>query len=34
MIKSMVLEFIIGQMEEDMKAVGEMENNMVKLNIF
>jgi hypothetical protein len=34
MIKNMVLEYIIGQMEEDMKVDGKMENKMVLLNIF
>lgn len=30
----MDLESIIGQMEEDMKVDGKMENKMVLLNIF
>lgn len=34
MIKNMVMEYMYGLMEEDMKDFGLMANNMAKVNIF
>ena len=32
--RNMAMEYTSGQMGEDMKDIGQMENNMVKVNIF